>query len=355
MVKCIEDKISKFIWDNNRPKITLEVLKREKQHGGYKLVDLAKKDKALKASWIRTIVSDCEMSNIMYHALNVQMKDKIWLCNLSSGDADKLFEGCDYLFWVHVLKAWCEVNYSESTYAWQPVWWNSNIVIGGKPIFYAASYERGLLEIGQLYVNGRYITQEAAMEQFCLSVMQFNATKSALQKLHIKQDENGLLAYQVMDSEKIVSKIYIQLNEKGQCARDRTAKKWEEELSCYMLEEDWQFVFKSCKSISNIPKLRSFQYRLLRRAIVTNTKLFYWGKRDNPECSFCELHPETMLHLFCLCPTICRKLWEPFVVFIKGKCNIDVIYNPRAIVFNQVSSVPVINFLCLVVKQYIYK
>jgi len=47
-------------------------------------------------------------------------------------------------------------------------------------------------------------------------------------------------------------------------------------------------------------KLRSFQMKLNHRAVVTNVQLHGFGLVDSSLCSFCDLHPDTLLHALIL-------------------------------------------------------
>ena len=59
--------------------------------------------------------------------------------------------------------------------------------------------------------------------------------------------------------------------------------------------------FKDMCSVTNIAKYRSFQYRLLHWAIVTNLRLQRWGMRSNDLCIFCGKSTGSYLHLFIYC------------------------------------------------------
>ena len=52
IIQQVETVIQQFIWNGTKPKISLAALKIAKQSGGLGLVDLRKKDDALKVAWI---------------------------------------------------------------------------------------------------------------------------------------------------------------------------------------------------------------------------------------------------------------------------------------------------------------
>ena len=81
------------------------------------------------------------------------------------------------------------------------------------------------------------------------------------------------------------------------------------------IEINEEFTTKYKSNVIAIPKvsisskLRSFQYRLLTNAILTNNRLYYLGVKETQLCDFCKATIETCKHLFYDCPKI-RPLWE---------------------------------------------
>ena len=67
--------------------------------------------------------------------------------------------------------------------------------------------------------------------------------------------------------------------------------------------------------ITNIPKYRSFQYRLLQRGLVTNIHLYKWGLADSDKCSFCQQESETVPHMLATCVQA-TEIWQNFVVLL---------------------------------------
>ena len=121
----------------------------------------------------------------------------------------------------------------------------------------------------------------------------------------------------------------------------------------YMFCKQFQCIY----SITNIPKLRSFQYRLIHGALVLNAHLFRWNKRSDNLCTFCQAAKEDILHLMFFCPKI-SQLWEEFANFCDETFDTKIFITPENIIFNYVcqqSQNNICNFLCLVTKQYIYR
>ena len=114
---------------------------------------------------------------------------------------------------------------------------------------------------------------------------------------------------------------------------------------------------KEVYKITNIPKYRSFQYRLMQRAIVTNIQLKEWGIKTSNLCSFCMEEVESITHLLYYCKEA-KELWVKIIEWIMKEYNTgSTVINAITVMFNRISPIKygVANFICLIVKQYIYK
>ena len=92
------------------------------------------------------------------------------------------------------------------------------------------------------------------------------------------------------------------------------------------------------------------------RAIITNVDLRHWGKRETNLCSFCEMHKETLIHLFCECKDV-QRLWECIPGVIPGVKHVELLLHNEAKIFNKIVTSPghVYNFIAIVLKQYVYR
>ena len=109
-IKKIDSLILDFIWNGKRAKIPLHILKLNKHSGGLNLVDLRKRDAALKITWINTINSDKKVANLMYSFVNSDLKDHIWLCNFNRKHVADILKRSTNSFWFDVLCAWSVYN-----------------------------------------------------------------------------------------------------------------------------------------------------------------------------------------------------------------------------------------------------
>ena len=368
-VNRMEKVMVHFLWNGHKPKIPLDILKLKKKDGGLQLVDLRVKDAALKAVWIKILQQDVQINAIVNSTFSPVLGNVLWRCNLKAEDVQH-YTGKNIQadpFWLDVLTHWCNFNFKEDLRKQDVIWMNSNIRIEGRPVLWTKQIRHGLLRISQLMDGSDWIKSNAAHEQFDLTTLQFNALKTAIGRGILKtdddQDDIPLDNFDTIgtDSHPTAS-IYNVLckSKKGmRLIAERAAKNMEECSSDGSLCE----YLKCCGEIfriSNVPKYRSFQYRLMMRGLVTNCHLYRWGIRSSNLCTFCELEKETVYHLFGKCNVV-RGLYEDLKqwICVKGYGEEEEMQTllTKDIMFASYKgeNASLINFLFVVCKQYIYR
>ena len=364
LISQLEHSMNDFLWNSRKPKIPIYVLQQPKGKGGLNLVNFRIKDRALKAAWVKLIKTDDMISQCAYKMLHTHVGESIWECNLNKRDIRKMFKPS---FWRDVLEAWADVNYSEPSTVKQIlkqcIWYNSKIKIGGNVIIWKNVYDAGLRKIEQFYDrNGNIIPHNEMQRIYRLSVMQYNGVLSAIpntwknkikSEFGNKQDDKGLYTKFVNSAN--CMKLYKEIIAEDSNVLQAAYKKWENEAKMTVDFDDFSVKFRALYMITNQAKLRSFQYRLLHRAVVLNDRLFRWKIVESNVCTFCKKHKENIYHFFWECEIaqttwmwvrdICKNIRE-------GECAISY----ENIVMNCIHTNPahVYNFVLLVAKQYLY-
>ena len=308
--KQIETEIVQFIWGGKKLKIPLRTLQAPKTEGGLGLVNLRKKEQALKISWINILNTDLKCQELANTFMQHPMETDVFRCNMAPEDAEWMVNKNNSLFWSDVFKAWCKLNYCVNlkTGQDQVIWGNSRIRIDNKPVFLEKCYSKGLKWITQLYPNGKLIGVKQAAEQFNLDLMSLNSIISAIpsdwrRDLQRRTRSDKTTLYDELSSSKrIVREAYRLIGDKPNLAK--TAETWSTHLGADITPENIVTQCRRINSITNVTKLRSFQYRLLHRAIILNANLYHWRMRDDNLCTWCEQAKEDALHFFCMCPVV---------------------------------------------------
>ena len=91
IVKNIENVIRDFLWDGKKSKMLYCILKNPKSQGGLNLVDIAKKDIALKATWPKILHNEPEYEKLVYGMMRCsKLGQDIWRCSLRPEDAKQM-------------------------------------------------------------------------------------------------------------------------------------------------------------------------------------------------------------------------------------------------------------------------
>ena len=192
-----------------------------------------------------------------------------------------------------------------------------------------------------------------------LTVMEYNSLVSSIPRvLHKTSSQNPDHHYIDPKYRRyMASKSPVQLVYNDVCPASEKLGKLQEKLH---VEIDDEIPLDECvnriKQTTRISKYRSFQYRLIMRAVITNRHLCWWKIRDSDQCTFCGEAEETYRHLFYECICV-QSLWKTLTTFCEkhGLDKPSVTY--RNVYINQVveNAKSATNFLCLVLKQYIYR
>ena len=215
----------------------------------------------------------------------------------------------------------------------------------------------------KLYEDGHFRESSSLQNEFQLSVMQINTLKTAIPqkikdicKCDIALTDPKFQKY--MAADKNVKFVYHEINKDRQDHYiAKNDNKWAQELNGEDILETIEAV-RRIKHTTEVVKLRSFQYRIVHHAIVTNRQLWHWKIVDSQKCTLCQQDIEHIKHLFYECPEA-QKLWDTAKEVCKQMSDVstEMDFSYGAIINNAL--VPdannVVNTVCLIVKQYIYR
>ena len=369
IVKKIDNLIRNFLWNGKKSKVGYNILQNPTEAGGLKLVNLVNKDKALKTTWPQILAKENSYGDLVYSLMRcTHLKENIWRCNLHKADIDK-FKAINK-FWRDVLVSWSEINvYFQFRIENQIIWYNSKIRVNNKPFFWKDIFDSGLVYVYQLFDHKEFKTDEQVRSEFGLSRIRYNSIKAAIPrewKLFFRENPTSTflpLPPHNYDQSihvykgKWARKVYLLLSDDVLLVHNKYLK-WKMDLGEDFNDSLVEFgtMHLDVYKLTNVPKLRSFQYRINQHALVTNVQLYKWNIVGSEACSFCGKDKETVLHIFVECDQV-RTLWNQlseYTVQLFPGTTLHI--TPTNIIFNRIGDGKrnVINFICLLVKQYIY-
>ena len=309
IVKNIDNVIRSFLWNGKKAKIAYTILQNTKEQGGVGLVNIERRDKALKATWPQILNSEKDYQQVVFEVMRCQcLGEDIWRCSLLPEDVASL--KIKSQFWEDVLKSWCEYNFHHDRRVEnQLIWLNSEIRIAGKPFFWKDAFQRGLKYVYQLFDKGNFKAQEQLYQEFGVSMLRHNSLKLAIpgkwKAFFMETQVSEYLPLPPHNLDRCIgggmphlaSRIYRYFTGDITMIHYKYVK-WEKDLREEICGDIWEFgkLHKNIFKVTNVPKLRSFQYRLIQRGIVTNVQLCEWRIIPSNLCTFCHQEVETMLH-----------------------------------------------------------
>ena len=145
VVQNVDNIIREFLWNGKKAKIAYKILQNPKPQGILNLVDLTRRDKALKASWPTILAQEEEYAQLVLSQIGCKpLGHNLWRCHISPEDVARLNITNDS--WKDVLKAWASFNYyKDFRIENQLLWYNSQIKVGNKVIYWKKIQEKGLI------------------------------------------------------------------------------------------------------------------------------------------------------------------------------------------------------------------
>ena len=371
VVKNMENLIRDFLWKGKKAKISLKILQLPVDQGGLKLVDLKAKDKALKATWPQILTGEEDYAKMVYKIMRCSaLGHDIWRCSIDPRDVGSL--GIKNQFWQDLLVSWSSYNYYvDRRIENQLLWYNSRIKVRNRSIFWRDAYQKGLVYVYQLFEQGDFKTDEKIYLEYGLTSLRYNSLKTSIPmewKIFCKENPaQSILPLVPHNFDRCIcgnirnlsQKVYTYLLDDAMIIHYKFIK-WRQELGEEYEDTLTDFAkrHKDIYRVTNIAKYRSFQYRLLQRGIITNIQLYTWGIAPSDQCSFCKKERETVIHLLVECEKV-KSLWESVKEYIGQRFpGVKVVLTPTNILMNTIcqdNKAHVVNFLCLLVKQFVYR
>ena len=106
--------------------------------------------------------------------------------------------------------------------------------------------------------------------------------------------------YETIFTNKCISRTVYQTLTDDDSVLNKTATYWRRKIPNLELETHFK-TFRNSNRISNVTKLRNFQFKLLHNKIFCNNVLFHWKITDTQLCEFCNEQKQDICHLIFYC------------------------------------------------------
>ena len=249
-----------------------------------------------------------------------------------------------------------------------PIWYNE--AIGKETIYVPNWYYKGIRTIGDMIkADGTIMSVQEVVQTYAtaqINFLEYHRIKVLVQKYisKLKPNTNIQLAnekpnipfqYTILFKIKSGAKdIYRILRNKD--SLNYSNKKWEDNLQIQISTQDWKDIFKICYYTLKDNYLIWMQYKIINRILGNRYYLHKLKILNSPNCIYCKLHQETLLHLLYECEEV-RSLWVWLSKWINEKLKIAITFNVKMIILGYMERdtnyIP-LNSIILIAKSYIF-
>ena len=363
----VEKLLRDFIWNGKKPKISMVLLKKKKDQGGLRLVDMEAKQNTLRVAWIFKLInsSNTFLQQSLY--INIEPEQNlniiIWKCNMKPRDMKKHF-GINTI-WSQIIFAWSKINWHEPQDVLdvnrQVIWWNSHICNRNSWLYWPKWMKKGIIFINDLLDDQR---NRKSYLDLGVNWLDLKMIWNSMPPMWLHWIENCPNYGQ--ESESLFDKLF-----KTEIGRNRRIYNLFIDDDTYLNKYGHRWIergmnidftqypvcFHNLYYYTNISKFRDFQYRLLLGKITLNQDLLDWGISDSDKCLFCNTSVESMIHIFFECIEI-----QPIIDFfynLWSTCELDFPRKKKNFILNFVNSAcnrrHILFFVNMFIKQFIYK
>ena len=371
--KCFLDELNtmffKFLWQSQCDRIKRNRVVLNYNQGGLKMINIYTFCKSLKLSSLIKYTCLTTKSGYLFNAIYPNLKkfahfgeNFVNLSLIKNAYWLDVFQS--FFFLIQKLKESCN---NETFFLNQPIWFNSNLEVGGKSMFIKDWYDNGIRFVKDMYTtDGDIIGIHSLQNNYGIKTnfLEYNGVRSVLRKYQRKV-VGELVSVDcycpafpialncIMKSSKDISGIFNDIIQST-----KAEQKWIVEFDLPQ-NFNWKHVYTLPYFLTKDPKLRWLQFRIINRIISTNTFLKKIGLCDTDLCHFCNLSPETLSHLLWECSVV-KNFWNVFELWLRRffpELPFDMSY--KVVLFGISScsknvTLDLINLFLLLAKQYIF-
>ena len=370
-IEEIQSMFFKFIWNYKKDKIKRNIQINTIKHGGLSVPDIATYQKSLKMSWVkRYLTSNLSPWKLFLDETLRDFGGKL-IFNGDMSPTDKRFETIKNDFHKDILVNWFtlkETSNKPFSLKIGPIiiWNNKNIKIQDKTICYKQWIEKGIISIGDLFINGRFIDYNHFIQRYGITTdfITYHGVYSALPNEWKEKmtNENQVRPYNILtddlylllNTNKPNRIIYWKLLSRKGKHTDNIYNKWRLSFP-NLMKQDLERCFLIPYKVTVETKMRNFQYKFLHRILPNNKILLYMHKVESNLCTFCKTEIDSIDHMFWSCSKITTFL-ELIRLYLEEKFGPGFDLKKQEYFLGILSDkYTVINHIYILLKFYIFR
>ena len=314
----VKRKILEFIWNTKRPKVKYQILTKDYDNGGIKLPDIELRLQTQRVLWAKRLLTGND--NIFKLIPRLYLKSigglKHITYNFDIGILPKKLP----IFYKLIFEAWAQFSNHKplclEEVKMQPLWCNRYIATNKKSFFNKYLANNGINFISDVwnehsgkvhklreiipehselyhrqYINWLQIVNCIPKEWFSLS-NSGNVLKERITSLVLTN--NGPIKFDKITSKLAYTILSDQTNQDVKSSSEYKLMKKYPGL-------DWKSVCKAIYATCIDTYSRQLQFKIVHNFLTVNNLLYKWKLKETNLCSYCNVEPETLIHIFCHC------------------------------------------------------
>ena len=327
IVRQVNTIIYNFVWNGKTDKVKRKILIQDIDMGGLKMIDFDNYIKAAKVKWIQFYLNseDASWKNTFEYFCGKENLGVFLRSNFALKELPKDLPE----YYLDSLKNWHFLRKKQkppNTYDF--IWYNETFKINNSTVYNHRLFQIGIWSIKDLYSNNILIPFQEWKKRGakCVDFMCWRGMINVLRnhKNLLVPDGNIMFNTGLINNigtpkriENITQKElrqsfnrldYLSLKPSEYKAKIKTTN-----IHGEIADSDWKEIYNVAQLdiVDNYTK--DLQYKILYRFLPTNKLLFKMQKVASPNCTFCEIEPESLEHLFFNCQ-ITKHFWlEVFI------------------------------------------
>ena len=371
--------IYNFIWNGKTDKVKRNIFEQDFKHGGYKMISLNDIVAAASVMWVQKYLDNNERE--WKYTLEFFSKRKsLRMYLMSKFDVNELPTNMP-CYYVNAIKEWSRLSSLSvgdvDKISAQPLWYNREIKIGFKTVYNENLFSIGMWYVGALFDEGNLLSFDTWVRRGANEADRlawYGIVNCIYKKWNIHNvcdnpsTEPIILSCGLnvktafVNVENMTQKhVKMVLYERKRLSLEDSDYKYKikhQLIQGFISDEEWKAIFliPTLSPVEN--KIKDLQYKIIMRFVPTNYLLYKMKKVSSQTCTFCNLEPETIEHLFFQCIHVKDIWWYVFEEWAKLTGNT---YEPNlrgcvlGVYNNNVDDTREINTIVLIVKAYIMK
>ena len=310
-----------FLWNTKTEKVKRNVVIRNYECGGLKMVDIRRVIHCFRLKWLGLISNESvgawkTICKLWFRSLGGM--DLLLNCNYDNKVIRKEFEKKIPSFYVELLQAWLALRKNgivpSVNHTSQILWYNEDIQCENNTLYFKHWYKSGIIFLHDIFKNNGFIDvallQQMLKNRFAKAnvIFDYSKLRNAVPKFMLGTVGKNV----VKDNAETLNIPLIFFNNKLCTIGSLKTKQFHCLLENKEIEQpqywtkriekeiNWNHVFRRCIIKTKENKLKEFYYKILYNLLPTRRNLFLWKLRYDDVCETCQC-VEDIQHAFFNC------------------------------------------------------